>query len=133
MGTVSREIVIDASPDAVWAAVGDFATGPLRTTPGVFTDCRLEEPGVRALTFADGTVVRERLIARDEDARRIVWAWLADDVTHDNTSMQVFADGPGRSRLVWIHDTLPDELTTWLAAAMDAAAPSFRSALEGPS
>ena len=39
----------------MWAAVGDFATGPLRTTPGVFTDCRLEEPGVRTLTFADGT------------------------------------------------------------------------------
>src|SRR4051812_10102407 len=98
MGSVMREIVIEAPAAAVWSAVGDFATGPLRTTPGFFTDCRLEGTDVRALTFADGTVVRERLVARDEAERRIVWAWLRDDVTHDNTSMQVFADGDARSR-----------------------------------
>ena len=132
MGSVIREIAIDAPAEAVWAAVGDFAAGPLRTTPGLFTDCRLVEPGVRALTFADGTVVRERLVGRDDDTRRIVWAWLGDDVAHDNTSMQVFADGPDRSRLLWIHDTLPDELTDWLGAAMDAAAPAFRTSLAAP-
>ncbi|MER8404701.1 hypothetical protein NKH16_08080 [Mesorhizobium sp. M1307] len=43
--------------------------------------------------------------------------------------MQVFAEGEGRSRLVWIHDTLPDELGAWLAAAMDQLVPVFQQTL----
>lgn len=130
MASVIREIIIEEAADTVWSAVGDFANGPLRMASGVFVDCRLDEPDVRTLTFADGTVASERLIARDEQARRIVWAWVGDDrVDHDNTSMQVFADGDRRSRLVWIHDTLPAELTGWLATAMDQLAPVFQEAL----
>jgi hypothetical protein len=129
MGSVIKEIRIDASPETVWGMISDFAEGPLRLGPGVFTECRLEEPDVRALTFADGTVARERLIARDEQARRIVWGWVGDEVAHDNTSMQVFADGETRSKLVWIHDTLPDELTGWLSTAMDRMAPVFQHVL----
>jgi hypothetical protein len=120
MGSVIREIVIDASPEAVWSAVGDFAG-------------RMDEPDVRTLTFADGTSASDRLIARDEQARRIVWGWVGDDrVTHDNTSMQVFAEDKTRSRLVWIHDTLPDELTGWLATAMDQLTPAFQQTLNSP-
>jgi hypothetical protein len=51
---------------------------------------------------------------------------------HDSTSMQVFADGETRSRLVWIHDTLPDELTGWLSTAMDQIAPVFQRVLAAP-
>lgn len=133
MGSVIREIRIDASPEKVWAAISDFAEGPLRLGPGVFTDCTLDEPDVRKLTFADGTNARERLIARDDQARRIVWEWVGDGVAHDNTSMQVFADGETGSRLVWIHDTLPDELTGWLSTAMDQIAPVFQQVLASPS
>ena len=130
MASVIREIIIEATPDVVWSAVGDFADGPLRMSPGVFVACHLAEPDVRTLTFADGTVASERLIARDKDARRIVWGWVGDDrVDHDNTSMQVFSEGEARSRLVWIHDTLPAELTDWLATAMDQLAPVFQEAL----
>lgn len=130
MASVIREIIIEATPDTVWAAVGDFANGPLQMSPGVFVDCHLDEADVRTLTFADGTVASERLIARDDQARRIVWGWVGDErVEHDNTSMQVFTDGETRSRLVWIHDTLPAELTGWLATAMDQLAPVFQEAL----
>jgi hypothetical protein len=130
MASVIREIIIDAAPEKVWAAVGDFANGPLQMSPGAFVDCRLDEGGVRTLTFADGTVASERLIARDEGHRRIVWGWVGDEVAHDNTSMQVFSEGATQSRLVWIHDTLPDELTGWLATAMDQLAPVFQEALK---
>jgi len=129
MASVVREIVIDAPPAQVWAVVGDFAGGPSRMSPGMLADCRLDEPDVRALTFADGSVVRERLIARDDATRRIVWGWLGDEVLHDNTSMQVLADGADRSRLVWIHDTLPDHLCEWLAPTMDRLTPVIQKAL----
>ncbi len=132
MASVIREIIIDATPEKVWDAVGDFAGGPRRTSPGVLVDCRLDQPDVRTLELADGTVASERLIARDEEARRIVWGWVGDEVAHDNTSMQVFAEGEAQARLVWIHDTLPDELTGWLAAAMDQLVPVIQQALASP-
>ena len=132
MASVIREIIIDAAPEEVWEVVSDFANGPLKMAPGVFVECRLDEPDLRALVFADGTVARERLIARDERARRIVWGWIGEEVAHDNASMQVFAEDEKRSRLVWIHDTLPDELTGWLATAMDQMAPVFQQALKSP-
>jgi uncharacterized membrane protein len=130
VASVIREIIIDAPAEEVWSAVGDFANGPTKTSPGFFVECRMEAPDIRALVFADGTIARERLIARDEEARRIVWGWIGGEVVHDNTSMQVFAEGEAQSRLVWIHDTLPDELTGWLAAAMDQLVPVIQKNLK---
>lgn len=60
-----------------------------------------------------------------------MWGWVGEGVAHDNTSMQVFAEGDGQSRLVWIHDTLPDELTGWLATAMDRLTPIFQQTFKG--
>lgn len=131
MASVIREIVIEAAADAVWSVVGDFVDGPMRMSAGAFVGCRMDGPDIRTLTFADGTAASERLVARDDQARRIVWGWVGDErVEHDNTSMQVFAEGETRSRLVWIHDTLPDELTGWLGTAMDQLAPVFQQALK---
>jgi hypothetical protein len=52
--------------------------------------------------------------------------------THDNSSMQVFAEGKGRSRFVWIHDVQPDELAQPLAASMDQGLRTFKETLESP-
>jgi hypothetical protein len=59
--------------------------------------------GVRVVTFASGTVARERLIAREETARRIVYSLIGDTVCpeHDDAAMQILADGAGRCRFVW--------------------------------
>jgi hypothetical protein len=131
MASVIREFVVEAPAEMVWAIIGDFANGPMLTSPGFYSDSRMEAPDVRAMTFAaDGTVVRERLVARDEQARRIVWAWIDDGVEHDNGSMQVFADGENHSRVVWIHDTLPDELAARIVApGMDQSVPIIQEAL----
>lgn len=120
MASVVREIQIDAPPALVWEVVGDFATGPTTMAPGYVTDMHLESPDLRVVTFANGNVVRERLIAVDDSARRIVWSWTgeANLPAHDNSSFQVLPAGD-RSRLIWIHDVLPDNLADPLAAAMD--------------
>lgn len=121
MTTVHREMVIDAEPDRAWAVIGDFANGPTAMAPGFVTGCRLASPDVRVVTFVNGDVAWERLVAIDESTRRIVWS-VFDGWTrpaHDNASFQVFAEGTDRTRLVWIHDVLPDELATSFATAMD--------------
>ena len=76
--------------------------------------------GIRIVTFADGTVARERFVSVDHESRRIVYSVVGDGPgpAHDNASMQVFADGNESCRLVWIHDVLPDELAPTIEAAM---------------
>ncbi|MFF8640991.1 SRPBCC family protein [Streptomyces sp. NPDC015345] len=132
MASVIREVFIEAPEECCWDLLGDFAEGPQRFAPGYVTGSLLTEPGERLVTFTTGDVVRERLIAIDDQARRIVWAWVGDAVQpiHNNSSMQVFAHGPDRSRLVWVHDVLPDELVTGLAAAMDGGLPVIKQTLE---
>lgn len=130
MATVWMDIEIDADADVVWKAVGDFATAPERITPGWVSAC-VADAGVRVVTLRDGIIVRERLVAVDEEHRRIVYSIIGDTVqpVHDNASMQVFAISPGRCRLVWIHDVLPDELAELLYPNMSAAADVIRETL----
>ena len=120
MASVHREVLIEAAADDIWAVIRDFGTGPTRMAPGFVAGTRIEADG-RVVTFVNGTVVREKLVGLDDDARRIAYSIVGDTLrpAHDNSSMQVFAEEPGRSRFVWIHDVLPDELAPQLAAAME--------------
>ncbi|MFJ8917814.1 SRPBCC family protein [Amycolatopsis sp. NPDC102389] len=119
MASISNEIRIESSAGEVWEVIGDFATGPSRMAPGFVVDTRTEAD-CRVVTFADGTVVRERRITVDHDTRRIVYAVVGGSVQpeHDNAAMQVVADGERRCRLVWTRDVLPDALAAPMAEAM---------------
>lgn len=132
MASVIREIVINATPSEVWDVIGDFATGPTTMAPGFVIDTQLEDPETRLVTFVSGDVARERLIARDASARRIVWAFTDGwaQPIHNNAAMQIHADGSHRSRLVWTHDVLPDNLAEPLAAAMDGGLPIIKQTIE---
>ncbi|WP_433684176.1 SRPBCC family protein [Nocardia sp. CA-119907] len=120
MGSVEKEIIIEAPAEDVWAIIGDFAAGPIRMAPGFVTDSTLDGPDVRIVTFDNGTVLHERFIALDESQRRIVFSIVGGSVTpaHDNSSMQVFPHADG-SRFVWIHDTLPHELADAFGVSME--------------
>ncbi|MEU7145918.1 SRPBCC family protein [Nocardia sp. NPDC046473] len=130
MATVQMDIDIDADADVVWKVVGDFATAPERITPGWVSAC-VADADVRVVTLQNGIIVRERLVAIDEERRRIVYSIIGDTVqpAHSNASMQICATGPGRSRLVWIHDVLPDELAELLYTNMSDAVHVIRETL----
>jgi len=51
--------------------------------------------------------------------------------THHNASLQVFADGEGRSRVVWIADLLPDELAGSIAGMIEQGMAVMKKTLEG--
>jgi len=134
MATVQKEIIINADPADVWEIIANFTHGPVQMAPGLVTDSRLDEPDVRVVTFADGTVVRERLIALDEETRRLAYSVIGDTMrpAHDNASMQVFPHGDGRSRFVWIHDVQPDDLTVPIGSAMDHGLSIFKQRWSQP-
>ncbi|MFI7665306.1 SRPBCC family protein [Nocardia sp. NPDC049526] len=131
MGSVTREIIIEAPAEELWAIIGDFAQGPERMAPGFVTGSTLDGPDLRIVTFANGTVLHERFIALDEAERRIVFSIVGGSVTpgHDNSSMQVFPHADG-SRFVWIHDTLPHELADAFGASMEHGLQVFKQSVE---
>jgi hypothetical protein len=131
MATISKEIRIDASADDVWEVIGDFATGPHRMAPGYVLTTEVDGD-LRSVTFADGTVVQERLVSRDDDTRRIVYAVVesAHPPAHDNAVMQVLPDGADTCRFCWVRDILPDDLAPSFDDAMTRPLPVIKQALE---
>lgn len=119
MASIHREILIDSTPDAVWAALRDVGEVHSRLAPGFVTDTRVEGD-IRTVTFADGTVVDELIVDLDDRARRIAYAVVGGSLAprHHHASMQVFADTAG-SRFVWITDVTPAGFETPVADMVD--------------
>lgn len=127
MASIIREIKIDAPVDAVWDAVADFGAVHKRFAPGFVTNVELVE-GARIVTFADGMVVEELFLGRDDAARRLAYSVRTDRFAHHSASFQVI-EGGGATRLVWTADVLPDEAGPYLAGRMEAGLDAARSVL----
>jgi carbon monoxide dehydrogenase subunit G len=106
--SIRKEIQIDASPEEVWDAVRDFGALHQRLVPGFVTDCRMDGED-RIVTFASGAVMREVLIASDDEAKRLVWSIVDGPYKHHNGAVQVFPEGEDGSRFVWTSDVLADD------------------------
>src|SRR5438445_5794377 len=128
MASIRKEILLESSAENVWAAVRDVGALHHRLVPGFVVDTRLEE-GARVVTFGNGMVVRELIV--DDDARRLAWSARGGRLTHHNASVQVFADGARRCRLVWIADLLPNERAGATRAMVDQAAAAMKKTLDG--
>jgi len=101
-----------------------------RLVPGFVVDTKLET-GVRVVTFANGGVVRERIVTIDDDTHRLVWSATGGHLTHHNGSVQVFQDPDGRSRIIWIADLLPDSAAGAIDQMMDQGMTSMQKTLDG--
>ncbi|MFC3111338.1 SRPBCC family protein [Undibacterium arcticum] len=129
MASIRREILIQAHPEHVWAAVRDVGQIHVRLVPGFVVDCQLEE-GARIVTFANGLVARELIVDVNDEARRLVWSAVGGKLTHHNASVQVFAEGQEQTRVVWIADLLPNELAGAIGAMIDQGIIAMKQTLE---
>ena len=129
MASVQREIVIERPASEVWGALADVGALHTRLAPGFVTDCRLE-PGARVVTFANGLVARELIVDVDDDRCRVAWAVVGGRLSHHNASAQVFDDGGGATRFVWIADFLPDEHAPAIAAMIEQGMKAMKGHLE---
>jgi hypothetical protein len=131
MASIHKDILINASPDRVWAAVRDFGAVHL-LAPGFVVDTKLEN-GARIVTFANGNVARELLVDCDEARRRLVYAIVGERVTHYSASVQVFNEGVSndrlaRSRMDWIVDVLPNDIAPYISGQMDLGVAAMQGA-----
>jgi carbon monoxide dehydrogenase subunit G len=132
MPSIRKEFTVNAAPERVWDAFRDVGAVATRLGPGFVTSCRLDGPDARVLTFANGLATRELIVDVDDHARRLVWAAVGGRLTHHNASMQVFADGQGRSRVVWVADLLPNELAGYVSGLIEQGLGVMKQTLEKP-
>ena len=126
VATVTKEFIIAAPPAVVWAAIRNFGS-PVKLFPGVLSDAKLDGD-VRTVKFANGLVVRERLVTADDEARRLVWTVIEGRTTHHNGSLQVYSDD-NNSRVVWITDFLPDTLKDPISQLVEHGSAAMKQAL----
>ena len=131
MASITREILISTPPERAWARIRDFG-GAQQLAPGFLRDCYLDGDA-RVVTFASGRVARELLVDIDDTARRLVYAEPGGPFITRNASMQVFAEGEHRCRVVWIIDVLPNEFADLMRENMEKALSIMKRTLEGSS
>ena len=131
MASIRKEIVLNATPEHVWAALRDVGAVHTRLAREFVTDTRLDGDS-RLVTFANGEVVRERIVDIDDEARRLAYAAVDWRTLHHNASFQVVPDGEGRCRLVWITDLLPDSLAALVGGFVEQGCAAIRQTLETP-
>jgi hypothetical protein len=129
MASIHKEILIDADPEHVWDAIRDVGAIHTRLAQQFVLETRIDGNS-RLVTFAGGAVVRERIVDVDTRARRLAYSVVEWRATHHNASIQVFAAGGTRSRVVWIADLLPDDLTELVGGMMDQGCAAMKRTLE---
>lgn len=130
MATICKEFIVEADAAQVWDALRDFKAVHVRLAPGFLTGCTIDAGGARVLTFANGLVAREVLVGIDDAHRRLAYTVAGGKASHHHASAQVFAEGPGRSRFVWITDVLPDAMAAYIEPMMVQGAAAMKAALE---
>lgn len=124
MAQVRNEIRVARPADEVWKVAGDFA-GIAAWLPGI------EDGGtdgdVRTLRMGDA-VIRERLLDRDDTARRYEYTIVESPMAFTNyhAVLSVEPDGDDGSRVVWTVELGPDDLAEvmgpFLAGGLQALA-----------
>jgi hypothetical protein len=128
MACVQKCIYTLASADEAWSALADIGALHTRLVPGFVSHCEWIADG-RRVTFANGAVVDEPIVACDGGLMRLAWTARGGASTHYNASAQVFAQDGG-ARIVWTADFLPDALAPAIDAAMSAGAQAMKAALD---
>jgi hypothetical protein len=129
MASIRKEISTRASADTVWAALRDIGALHTRLVPGFVVDTRLE-PGARIVTFGNGAVVRELIVAVDDEARRVVWSAQSELMTHHNGAAQVLKGQDGLTKVVWIADLLPDTAAGTIGQMMEQGMAVLKTTLD---
>jgi hypothetical protein len=129
MASIRKEIMIEARAGDVWDAIRDVGAIHRRLAPGFVVDTKLDGDA-RVVTFGNGLVARELIVDIGEDQRRLAWSVVGGRLTHHNASLQVLAEGEGRSRVVWIADLLPHALGPTVAGMIEQGMGVMKQTLE---
>ena len=122
MATIYRECTLALPAADAWAVLRD-PLGAGRAFAGVLVDVKRDvklDGDTRRVTFANGNVAEERIVAIDDERMRIAYTVVGGRFEHHHASMQIAPDAGGCCRFVWISDFLPDEARAFVEPLVDA-------------
>jgi carbon monoxide dehydrogenase subunit G len=129
MASIRKEFTVDAPAAKIWEAIRDVGALHTRLARGMVRDTRVEGD-CRIVTFANGEVVRERIVGIDDRSRRLAYAVVGWRTTHHNASFEVVSDGDSRSRVIWTTDLLPDGVAELVEGLMEQGSAAIKRTLE---
>ncbi|HEU4655291.1 MAG TPA: SRPBCC family protein [Steroidobacteraceae bacterium] len=118
MTTIRCNIDVDVPSAKVWDVIRDVGAVHTRLAPHFVVDTRLDT-GTRTVTFANGAVVRERIISIDEDLRRLAYSASSERIEYHHASFEVIPLSGTRTRLVWTADVMPLAAAEHVRAMME--------------
>lgn len=128
MKTETARIDIDASPDAVWAVVGDFG-GIDGWMAGVD---RCDVDGDVRTVHTMGMEIKETLVARDDATRSITYSITEGAPAESHEATITVADGAdGGSHVTWDVSVAPDEMAELFAGIYQGALDALKGHVEG--
>jgi carbon monoxide dehydrogenase subunit G len=106
MAAGAVDVTIAATPDEVWAKVGDF--GGVGVLFPAIESFRLE--GDDRIIGMFGMEIRERLLGKDDASRTITYS-VVDGVPIDSHTATISVEEEdGGSRVIWAYNVSPDEM-----------------------
>ena len=127
----SVSIDVAVPPDEAWAVIGDPTAIPRWYR--AYETCTVEGDR-RVLTRADGAVLEERLLERDDDARFYAYTVLSGVPLRSHWASFTVEPAAGGSRIVWRTEGEPDDpdadLEERIAGRQRQALEALRTLLE---
>lgn len=129
MATIYKEFSVTAPPDFVWSAIKDVGAVHTRLAQGFVTDTVLAGD-IRTVTFANGLIVREQIIAIDDEHARLAYSSVGGRASHHNAYFQVIPGSNGQSRVLWVTDLLPEQMHAPISQMVELGSSAIQSTLE---
>jgi hypothetical protein len=128
MASIHVETQMDVAPEQAWEALRDWGAAHERLAPGFLTDSRVDGND-RVVTFFTGVTLTERILAVDDERRRLVWSIIDGPYSHHNGAAQVF-DKDGSTLFAWTTDLLPEETAPRTREMMERGLEVIKATLE---
>jgi Polyketide cyclase / dehydrase and lipid transport len=130
MASIHHEVPVEVDVEKAWAALRRVGDAPVLFAP-VLVGGEMQGD-TRTVRFANGMVVRERMLDVDDERHRVSFTALdVPGMTYHHSSMQVVEAGNGRCLFIWITDFLPQEMDGQLMPLIEAGGKALKANLEG--
>ena len=99
MATIYKEFFVNASPQFVREAINDVGAIHVRLAQGFVNDTK-REGDTRTVAFANGFVVQEQVVSKNDEIRRLAYRAVGGRASHHNAFFQLFPAADGKSKVL---------------------------------
>jgi hypothetical protein len=129
MSSIHHQLMVDVPAETAWAALRLVGQAHRLFAP-VLADGQLDGD-LRTVRFANGMVVKERILDINDDVRRVAYTVTdGPGMSYHHASMQILDAGPARCLFVWTTDFLPPEIGGNLTPLIEQGSKALKANLE---